>query len=507
MNTTVQLALKEWKAARAALSNAIQSYLAACHTLDVACATPLRRSAERIKIGESLLAVDSEFASLAAEEYSLLNSRKSLTMRRNHSATLAPVNTLPPEILAYIFALSLQRCGARVYRFHDPAAVCAYWRQVALNATDLWSHVDIDADKPGGWTNLFFERAAGSPIYAHVDEPVLYCEHEIQRPQEMTRKTLDLLAPHIRRINTLEIAACSGNGDFLSHVLNKWLDHGSIKSSNSLVVHVPPTSPVLLAPGANASDGDRIGITRSQNAEELLHLLGTLHLQNAYFDWSSSVYHGLVELQLGFNCGYPDFPMISTSQFTKILCASPALTTLKLDRLGIHQAGVGKEPAPALMGHLKTLNLVGMEPKSLALVLPLISLSGSLAGISLGISLYNRVLGVLEEFLTRSRITTLYCKDTGDDKHLGSPRLPSPRSLNNIRALVLDTVGSSNMLLFVRADPPISRSPSFYPPSVTILGAMPLEDLEGFVSGYGIRELCLASCATGSKNHKPPKLK
>ncbi|KAG8777227.1 hypothetical protein FRC12_000489 [Ceratobasidium sp. 428] len=254
---------------------------------------------------------------------------------RNHSAPLAPVNRLPPEILAHIFALSLRRCGVHVYRFHDPAAVCVYWRQVALNATDLWSHVDIDADKPDGWTNLFFERAADSPIYAHVDEPVLYSEYDI-RPPEMTRKAINLLAPHIQRINTLEIAACNGSCNFLSRVLNVWLDYGSINSSNSLVVHLPPTTPVRLTPNANASDSFEIGISRSQNARKNLHLLGTLHLQNAYFDWSSSVYHGLVELQLRFD----DYPgcSISTLQLAKILSASPALATLKLERLEIHQA-------------------------------------------------------------------------------------------------------------------------------------------------------------------------
>ncbi|KAG8683803.1 hypothetical protein FRC09_015840, partial [Ceratobasidium sp. 395] len=277
-------ALIEWKIARKLLANAVQSYLASCSTLRALCTIPLYQPSQRTMVEKLLTAVDSELESLVAEEHALHNMRVSLLMARNNlSSTLVPVNTLPPEILVNIFSLSMTRC-VRDDRehLHNFTGVCAYWRQVAMNAVQLWSHIDIGPGAPDSLANMLLERTKNAPIHVHLHEPKRE-NNEPTSEQEVSRAT-KILLPHVHRIRSLDIESYSYSRGFVGALLNLWLESGDPSLARSLVVYRPNAS-MLLSP-----DGYSRHVTllsRSDNAKRVLQSLGKLHLQNVLFDLDS----------------------------------------------------------------------------------------------------------------------------------------------------------------------------------------------------------------------------
>ncbi|KAG9120568.1 hypothetical protein FRC07_003883 [Ceratobasidium sp. 392] len=339
----MQSALDEWKAARILLTDAIQSYLFACSALRAICA--LDQSSGNTTIKELLLTVDSELASLASEEEVLRDMRVSLaTMRKNSQLAAAPVNALPPEILARVLAFLLPRCARNCnnnIEFHDPAAVCVYWRRVALNRTELWTHIDAGPDTSAGLTDLLLGHTRDSPILVHVSEPA----NGTSEPTsvEQVEKIIDILSPYVHRVRALDI---SSDDDFLrlvTQVSNLWLDHGNMNLSKSLAIYHPVGDYGL---DLSKEEDEETAITQSENAEGILGSLTTLHLKNADFWWDSCAYHGLVDLRLAFK---PYDQSLGTWQFAGILSASPRLAILKLENLAAYPEPDLGQPTPVPM--------------------------------------------------------------------------------------------------------------------------------------------------------------
>ncbi|KAG8707657.1 hypothetical protein FRC09_001679 [Ceratobasidium sp. 395] len=135
---TIQAALNNWKAARALLATTLHSCQIACTALHNVSTLPANQFDERLALEELMITANSEISSLKEEENRLYSMRQLLATTRNKSTTLTPINTLPPEILAAIFALS------KTYCIHDDkgsfqnfAEVCTYWRHIAFHTADL----------------------------------------------------------------------------------------------------------------------------------------------------------------------------------------------------------------------------------------------------------------------------------------------------------------------------------------------------------------------------------
>ncbi|KAH9166925.1 hypothetical protein EDB89DRAFT_180479 [Lactarius sanguifluus] len=112
-------------------------------------------------------AIDAEIRSLV-EEY--IRALRTLRHRRN---ALAPISSLPSEILATIFSF-LRFATSDTSPLGEPtdyslswlcvAHVCHEWREVALNHPFFWSHVDFTALTPAGATEIL-ARAKSVPLY------------------------------------------------------------------------------------------------------------------------------------------------------------------------------------------------------------------------------------------------------------------------------------------------------------------------------------------------------
>ncbi|KAG8698114.1 hypothetical protein FRC08_006130, partial [Ceratobasidium sp. 394] len=339
-NQTVKSALDGWKSARALLSSTVQSYSAACITLRAGCTLMSHRSPAAISMIEDALAtIDSELDSLVSEAKSLLSVQISLATMRNNSAMLTRINTLPPEILASIFILSRNhRTRNDNFRFHDLASVCAYWRDIALNTPDLWTHVDISPSTPSGVTNLLLGRTKDNPIHIHVYEPKP--PDNGYTPDYEILKTTNVLAPHMHRVCALDIESHSFSRDFIGAVLNLWFDRGSTMYR--------PNGRQVLSPDRGI--GNTILKSRSKHAKGVLLSLNTLHLQGVVFDWKSGAYRDLVDLRLDFASGGGNVPVL---QFADMLRANPRLVILKLKSVHIVDVEDRRPPNPIVFRFLK----------------------------------------------------------------------------------------------------------------------------------------------------------
>ncbi|KAH9070717.1 hypothetical protein EDB83DRAFT_359773 [Lactarius deliciosus] len=112
-------------------------------------------------------AIDDEIRSLV-EEY--IRALRTLRRRRN---ALAPISSLPSEILATIFSfLRVPTSGAsplgretdRYLSWLRVTHVCHEWREVALNHPFFWSHVDFTTLTPAGATEIL-ARTKSVPLY------------------------------------------------------------------------------------------------------------------------------------------------------------------------------------------------------------------------------------------------------------------------------------------------------------------------------------------------------
>ncbi|KAG8716977.1 hypothetical protein FRC09_014935 [Ceratobasidium sp. 395] len=235
------------------MTSTTHSYLSTSATLRAACTNSVSQPAERFAVEEALVAIDSELESLALEEDILRDGRALLAATRNHSTRLTPVNALPSEILSRIFAFSKGCYCIRDGNLRPDSftSVCVYWRQVALAATDLWTHIDMGPTTPYSLTELLLDRSKDTPIHVHVIEsqetsdtgdPYAYtCEC-------IAREVMSQLESDIHRLRTLKLVSDSVEGEIIPAILNAWSTLDDVGVPVSLSVERPYSERTLVIP-------------------------------------------------------------------------------------------------------------------------------------------------------------------------------------------------------------------------------------------------------------------
>jgi hypothetical protein len=109
-------------------------------------------------------AIDDEITSL---EQSIRESIRVLKSRRN---ALAPISSLPPEILAAIFSSLSASANKGAFRLKWIyfSHVCRQWRETALNYPHLWNHVNSSKLAPAAIAEML-ARAKMAPLHLEVD--------------------------------------------------------------------------------------------------------------------------------------------------------------------------------------------------------------------------------------------------------------------------------------------------------------------------------------------------
>jgi len=118
--------------------------------------------------------------------------------------TVAQINQLPPEMLVAIFVhLSKQERDSTSYFVRDLISVthvCVSWRQVAINAPELWTEITMANPEV---VKVFLERSRAVPL--NVD---LCLGSEL----DINSDLLEAVIPHTHRLRQLSVLASPGWG-------------------------------------------------------------------------------------------------------------------------------------------------------------------------------------------------------------------------------------------------------------------------------------------------------
>ncbi|QRV95143.1 pyrolysin [Ceratobasidium sp. AG-Ba] len=159
--------------------------------------------------------IRSRLDSIKEIERTLAESHAVLKGLVNLSSKIVPIQRMPPEVLSYVFTHTIPEYCA----FESPdqwshplvviTSVCTRWRQIAIQNSSLWIHVDFtsglrsdnlicDFNLPG----LFLERSGDKLVHVHFGPPEL---NVVQAFDRMFR----ILAPYVHRISSLNFPSDS----------------------------------------------------------------------------------------------------------------------------------------------------------------------------------------------------------------------------------------------------------------------------------------------------------
>ncbi|KAG8744810.1 hypothetical protein FRC12_014730 [Ceratobasidium sp. 428] len=478
---TIQAALNNWKAARALLATTIQSCRVACAALHNVSTLPANQFEERLALEELMSTANSELASLKEGENRLYSMRQLLATTRNKSMTLTPINTLPPEILAAIFALS------KTYCIHDDkgsfqnfAEVCTYWRHIAFHTADLWTHVDIGRGVPEDLATARLERTKNMPIYLRAFEP-----KSVDSPT--ANIIITTLRPHVHRIHTLDVVSLDSTGVFIIAVLDLWLTSGNPKLTRSLLIF--PNGKTSLQLDTHRQRMVATLVNQSENAQSVLQNLNILRLPDVIFGWNSGVYRSLIDLRLISR----RIISISVSRLADLLAANPMLSILKLKWVEVNSTRRRSYPAPIVLSHLKVLTLLSMDRNCVRHLLSLIDIPDSHTELGIGFGYCGDLISGLGRFVVVSRATAMYYSD---HTRKMSPHWPSLlQSMPRLRSLILDEADIADPLPESNTVIPHQQSPS-HVPSITLQQiTATLEGLKQFINLFGVQNLRLERCS------------
>ncbi|KAI0042154.1 hypothetical protein FA95DRAFT_1525667 [Auriscalpium vulgare] len=121
--------------------------------------------------------------------------QRSLPVLRNRRNIVLPIQRLPPEIIAHIFAICAEYTHA-LWRHQQPSTVgwiaatqlCQQWRQIALSVAGLWTTVTfVLGDR---WAEEMYTRSQAASVNVHLVSKVSLDKYE-------------LIAKHISRTRQL----------------------------------------------------------------------------------------------------------------------------------------------------------------------------------------------------------------------------------------------------------------------------------------------------------------
>ncbi|KAG9092370.1 hypothetical protein FS749_015790 [Ceratobasidium sp. UAMH 11750] len=446
-------AFRLWKSARDCLDAATKRYADACASLGAACSRPPTRDATQPMLEEVLTALDLELSNLTPRHELTANANKIIKVLRNRSTSLVRINALPSELLVRIFDLLDESSTASV---DDTAMypeallrVSTSWRQTALDSAQLWTRITLAPLSQRGHKLLEqaetrLERACGSVLDLHIHEGPVW--------GTIDPRTSAFFARVAPRLCAISLVVPSRHQDpFLQHYLPVLIESGTPGSVYVLRLRGNRFYEFMASPSKFRS---------MERVEEFLAHIQYLTLRNVFIDWSSSVYQGLVELDLTFKTDFAHFPTVD--EFTAILQASPQLCALKLHNFGLRPGSVLDATRYVRLDELEVLFLGNILRRSLKLFLPL--LQPGLRPLYMRFRLPKRGTDFTRyaQLLKRSHVVKLMVEGTGE-----YPSQYLLASLTNVQDLLLVNFLIDSWFLQSMAEPLIRHAggqhPSIWP--------------------------------------------
>ncbi|KAG9106284.1 hypothetical protein FRC07_008888 [Ceratobasidium sp. 392] len=314
---------------------------------------------------------------------------------------------LPPELLIYIFTLANDCCLydlplSNNYRRTEPTlftSICTYWRQLALDAGALWSHIDLSLDqqtKDRSTARALFlrERARGTPLHLHVCQVKDTDGHDLAAVNRF-------LLHSANRTRSLDVSLAAPLYE-LYHTTLICVDTGCVSGSmKSWKLHNKNNFELLGVDTNNRSRQDKTPPNYIQDARLLS--LTALDISGVFIEWNSVAYHGLLDLRIE---GLPEAKCPTIAQLAAVLEASPRLRILKLADIVIRDGG--SHPTLVRLEYLQKLDLRRLPTSHLCTLLEIIRPGRAELNASLKLNDELHTIHVASAFFQRSNITTLF---------------------------------------------------------------------------------------------------
>ena len=228
-------------------------------------------------------------------------------------ARICPSRLAPDILLEIFFVLrelyANKRDRLALWKWLPVTKVCRHWRIVALECAGLWS--DIRSTRYLDEMGMFLERSDVAEL--KLDLQIFTGECSGASGEEV----VTLFAPHVWRTRSLKVVMSDKRPWSLSTLLlamkgrMKTLE---LRERRKRTVSVPDYSSLI------------IGLP-----DDMLEVqLESLALDSVFFPWSSSLYRGLMELEISDSSGTAIRPTLF--DFVRILEQCPKLRKLRLDK-------------------------------------------------------------------------------------------------------------------------------------------------------------------------------
>ncbi|KAG8712932.1 hypothetical protein FRC11_013779, partial [Ceratobasidium sp. 423] len=332
----------------------------------------------------------------------------------NTSSSLVPIHILPYEVLIRIFELVLGddcvgSCKGQPQTNPILMNICSYWHHMIICSPFLWTHIDLPVQVGGSMTfrvayaKIRAERAARMPLKVHIVDTLGRATIGHDKACRSLLPFITSVAPRVRSF-TLKSRLTPCCTRPYGPVLTELFRNCSPGVLTTLVMDVDSSFPVYLAINSEPKSHNVVLSVDVSNErlEESYRGITVLRLSQLYPRWTSSAYHGLVELRLRGDT----MTWVTESQLVGALKQSPGLRIFECAaRLEDILKG-GDRVEPVSLNNLEVVNLglntaSGVEaivrwlapgPKPLQLLISWPDFSGP----------------CLVAFLARSNITRVY---------------------------------------------------------------------------------------------------
>ncbi|KAH7338898.1 hypothetical protein B0J17DRAFT_767934 [Rhizoctonia solani] len=317
--------VQQWRAARAQLASAIQTFSTASASLDPSSFEIETLTSGHVDRSLNQLDIEEELQVLATEAKRLEDACIRLKIKRNRSRRAVPINRLSEDILTRVFSIVIAWDDLSCDSILDTmktrrksrsvlvlSGVSVAWRYIIVNTSSFWTHLDVDASDTFYFlskiTYLYLERVKHAPVDLHI-VCMIYDVNEDSYiaptlPESLINRTIASL--------TIE----SFNQEHAKALAEAWLNHEGAHNLQSLRVCarcVPYTSEK----------------TKSIDTSGLSHIT-TLRVCGIGANWHTTRLSKLTDLDLsdleGASCP-------SMEQLQTILTSNPELHTLRLSDL------------------------------------------------------------------------------------------------------------------------------------------------------------------------------
>ncbi|QRV82864.1 F-box-like protein [Ceratobasidium sp. AG-Ba] len=428
-------ALKYWTSARDRLEHTIQNYNESCEQLGSVLNTPPTLTTRHLR-DQAFAELDLEVLALLSLEQNLSKSRHSLETLHNSSPGLAPINSLPSEILLSILFLAYEhkdwKTNVKVEVAYDAEAnartlssVCHLWRQLMLNTPSFWSQILLPL---GGYPNrpkhktaeLRVKRSRDSLLDIWISEIGYRPWQKIGYLQRPISHAVQFLTPLLPRVRNLKIHSKDNLANMIAgQFIRSWVNEGTIGTAEGLDILVGEEH-------ERAFDGISLPEHETNLSPEsfisFFTSLRVLRLRNAVIDLNSLACKRLEHLHLRYLWGWHP----TTSDIAQVLVSNPMLRSLVLNDITFI-SNLPLTTNPIALDKLEVLTLKTRWPSNLWSVLGLIKSSSDRVQLKLSMGVDARYVDSLHLFSERCHITDLWLSsETCSDFHISAILTPMP---------------------------------------------------------------------------------